>query len=355
MGLIIIINKQIGENMKTWKKAGITALAGSLVATSAFAGAVTVSGNANLTYTGNTGAQDTANGGSGGTVAQKVDGSRWGLNKSLTFSGSGEMDNGWTVSVSQTLSDGSSTGLGATLDMGDMGSINYEADTGQRGIGKIRDMLPSADEGFDNGMDANGTVSGGGVSGRVSGGASGFHYSKALDMVEIGVGYSPKSASTSGSGGVMGAGAGASSTSAFIKIDPMDGLEIGFGTGETKTVTAGDSSQTDDHTTVYVSYVYGPLTVAYQNSQIDTYSTSADDESTNWGVLYAVNDEMSISYHDHVNDDSTVTTDEEVTGWGASYTVGSMTFKAHRNSGDGLTNAASKESEHTEVGVTFAF
>ena len=64
---------------------------------------------------------------------------------------------------------------------------------------------------------------------------------------------------------------------------------------------------------------------------------------------------MSISYHDHTNDDSTVATDEEVTGWGASYTVGSMTFKAHRNVGDNLTNAASNESEHTEVGVTFAF
>ena len=65
---------------------------------------------------------------------------------------------------------------------------------------------------------------------------------------------------------------------------------------------------------------------------------------------------MSISYHDHVNEDSlNGATDEEVTGWGASYTVGSMTFKAHRNHGDNLGNAASMESEHTEVGVTFAF
>ena len=46
--------------MKTWKKAGLTALAGSLVATSAFAGAMTVSGSANLTYTGETGAQDSS-------------------------------------------------------------------------------------------------------------------------------------------------------------------------------------------------------------------------------------------------------------------------------------------------------
>ena len=339
--------------MKTWKKAGLTALAGSLVATSAFSGAMTVSGTANLTYTGNTGAQDTV--GADGTGAG-VDGARWGINKTISFSGSGELDNGWTVSVSQSLTDGSSTGLGMTLDMGDAGSLNYEADTGQRGVGKIRDMLPSADEGFDNGMDTNGTDSGGGVSGRVSGGASGFHYSKAMDMIEIGVGYAPKGGSANGSGGNSGTGGGASATSAFVKIDPMDGLEIGFGVGETGTTTGSDSSQTDDHSTAYISYVYGPLTVAYQTSEIETYAAgSPDDESTRWGVLYAVNDEMSISYHDHVNDDSTVATDEEVTGWSASYTVGSMTFKAHRNHGDNLGNAASKESEHTEIGVTFAF
>ena len=291
--------------MKTWKKAGLTALAGSLVATSAFSGAMTVSGSANLTYTGNTGAQDSV----ALTAATDLDGARWGANKTISFSGSGEMDNGWTVSVSQSLTDGSSTGLGMTLDMGDAGTLNYEADTGQRGVGKIRDMLPSADEGFDNGMDANGTNTSGGVSGRVSGGASGFHYSKAMDMIEIGVGWAPKGGSTNGSGGVSGAGAGASATSAFVKIDPMDGLEIGFGVGEAAASSAGDKSQTDDHQTAYVSYVYGPLTVAYQVSEIDTYtSTQSDDESTRWGVLYAVNDEMSISYQDHVNDDNKVAT-----------------------------------------------
>jgi len=341
--------------MKTWKKAGVTALAGSLVATSAFAGAVTVSGTANVTYTGNTGAQDTA-GASPGTGTNQSDGQRWGINKSISFAGSGEMDNGWTVSIGQTLKNGSVTGLSMTLDMGDSGSLNYEGSTGARGIGKIADMLPSANEGFDDGMDVDGSGTSGGVTGKVSGGGQGFHYSKAMDMIEIGVGYAPKGGGTSVNGAVSGVGATASDISAFVKIDPMDGLEIGFGTGETGTAATGDSSQTDDHSTVYVTYVYGPLTVGYQTSTIDTYTaTSPDDESTNWGVLYAVNDELSISYHDHTNDDSTVATDEEVTGWGASYTVGSMTFKAHRNSGTGLRNAASSESEHTEVGVTFAF
>jgi outer membrane protein OmpU len=338
--------------MKTWKKAGVTALAGSLVATSAFAGAVTVSGTANLTYTGNTGAEDAT----GGSASTDIDGNRWGMNKTLGFSGSGEMDNGWTVSISTTLLNAGASGVGLTLDMGDAGSLNYEGGTGQRGIGKIRDMLPSADEGYDNGMDANGTNTGGGISGRVSTGATGFHYSKAMDMIEIGIGYTPKGGSTSSGGGVGGAGGTASGTSVFVKIDPMDGLEIGFGTGEVNTTAAGDQSQTDDHTTAYISYVYGPLTVAYQVSEIDTYTAAqSDDESTNWGVLYAVNDEVSISYHDHVNDDSTVTVDETVTGWSASYTSGSMTFKAHRNKGTNLGNAVAMESEHTEIGVTFAF
>jgi len=341
--------------MKTWKKAGVTALAGSLVATSAFAGAVTVSGTANLTYTGNTGAQDT---GSAAIKATGVDGNRWGLNQSLSFAGSGEMDNGWTVSVSQTLANGASTGIGMTLDMGDAGSLNYESDTGARGIGKIKDMLPTADEDAANGLDSNGTTAGGGVSGTVAAGTTGFHYSKAMDMVEIGVGYAPKGGGTSGAGGMSGLGATASATSAFIKVDPMDGLEIGYGVGEYTAAAGGDANLTDDIDTMYVSYVYGPLTAVYQVSNTDTddsTTATADDEQTKWGVLYAVNDEMSLSYQNVENDDSTTSVDEEVTGIAMSYTVGSMTFKAHRNKGTNLTNAAANESEHTELGVTFAF
>ena len=339
--------------MKTWKKAGVTALAGSLVATSAFAGAMTVSGGATLTYAGETGAQDSA---SAGADSFGNDGGRWGMNKTISFAGSGEMDNGWTVSLANTLTDAASSAVSITLDMGDAGSLNYEGGTSQRGAGKIKDMMPTADEDVGNGLDTNGTTTGGGTSGTVSGGTTGFHYSKAMDMIEIGVGYSPKGGSTADSGGVSGSGAGASSTSVFVKIDPMDGLEIGFGVGETAAASLGDNSQTDDHETAYITYVYGPVTFGYQVSNTDTYtSTQSDDEQTRWGVLYAVNDEMSISYQDHENDDSTVATDEEASGWSASYTVGSMTFKAHRNKGTNLGNIASMESEHTEVGVTFAF
>ena len=97
--------------MKNWKKAGLTALAGSLVATSAFAGAMTVSGTANITYAAETGKQDSI-----GTAASAAetgnDGSRWGINKTLSFSGSGDVgETGWTITVSQSLAAGSTTGV----------------------------------------------------------------------------------------------------------------------------------------------------------------------------------------------------------------------------------------------------
>ncbi len=240
--------------MKDWKKVGLTALAGSLVATSAIAGAVTVSGTANLTYTKKSGAQDAAPN-QPSDFYTGSDGNRWGINKTLAFSGSGELDNGWTVSVSQSLKAGSTTGVGMTLDMGDLGSIDYQADTSARGIGKIKDMIPTADEDVANGIDVNGSATGGGLSGTVAGGTKGFHYANTIsDMVEIGVGYAPKGGKGNAQGGTSGAGAVEPYTSAFVKLDPIDGLEVGIGIGDGPAGNA-DAQQTDDFMTVYGTYV----------------------------------------------------------------------------------------------------
>ena len=69
--------------MDTMKKLGLTALAGSLVATSAYAGEMSVSGSAKVTYTSQDEKEVTGNGFSSG--------------KGLTFSGSGDLDNISTI------------------------------------------------------------------------------------------------------------------------------------------------------------------------------------------------------------------------------------------------------------------
>ena len=54
--------------------------------------------------------------------------------------------------------------------MGDAGSLNFEGGTSSRGIGKIGDMMPTADEDVGNGIDVDGSGTSGGLSGGVSGG-----------------------------------------------------------------------------------------------------------------------------------------------------------------------------------------
>ena len=133
--------------MDNLKKVGLSALAGSLVAFSAQAGELSVSGGAKITYTADTGNEDVAH-----------DGNRFGLQKSVSFTGSGELDNGHTVSLAQVIATtGSLTSTVLTYDMGDMGKLVYQEDSGDLGIGKIDDVMPTADEVTINGIDTEGS------------------------------------------------------------------------------------------------------------------------------------------------------------------------------------------------------
>ena len=98
--------------MNKLKKVGLSALAGSLVATSAYAGEMAVSGSAKLTYT-----DKQQN--SGAT------GSPFGMNKLLGFSGSGELDNGNTVSVYFGNNGTSQSSATLSYDMWDSGKFTY--------------------------------------------------------------------------------------------------------------------------------------------------------------------------------------------------------------------------------------
>jgi len=70
--------------MNKFKKIGLTALAGSLVATSAFAGAVTATGGASFEV-------QHVNGGAANA------GKAFSMGNSVTFTGAGELDNGLNV------------------------------------------------------------------------------------------------------------------------------------------------------------------------------------------------------------------------------------------------------------------
>ena len=324
------------------KKIGLTALAGSLVAVSAYAGELSVSGAAKMTYTANTGNEDAA------------DGSRFGLNNAVTFSGSGELDNGHIVSLSHTIDAGAALSSSIlTYDMGDLGKITYNQDSATMGIEVIDDLTPTADEEVFNGIDAGLTTTNDGPVGYANGsGATGFNYNySAIDGVSIDIGYNPKSTSSNvDDGGVSGDGAQRSSQSIAIQYTAIDGLNIYGGTGE-----EGSGQTVNDVDTYGVKYAFGPLTVGVQRTDIDIADSSADLETTAFGVAFAVNDNLSISYGESETEEDGTTTDQELSGFSIGYSMGGMTVKAHQNKGEGIANTAANESEHTEIAISFAF
>ena len=104
--------------MNNLKKVGLTALAGSLVAFSAQALEMSVSGSAKITYV------DEGKGSAGNT---DVTGNPYGFDQALAFNGSGDSDLG-TVSVMHVLNvNGPATSSSLiTIDMGDAGKISLD-------------------------------------------------------------------------------------------------------------------------------------------------------------------------------------------------------------------------------------
>ena len=226
--------------MNNIKKIGLTALAGSLVATSAFAGAMSVSGSAKVTY-----ASNGEEGVMGGTSFTN--------SKGISFSGSGELDNGFNVSTGYTMSDAAFSSSNVVLDMGDSGTLSFMNSTALAGIDKYDDVMPTAGEEVWDDLLGGGDK---GVVGVTSGNAFGYEVST------MGVTLSASYAKEAG---------GSPSSLVIVSDDLMDGLQVGAGVG--KAVVS--STVENDHSTVWAKYTSGMATVGIQTSSID--KASADE------------------------------------------------------------------------------
>ena len=332
------------------KKIGLTALAGSLVAMSAaVAGELAVSGSAKLSYTGKGGNEDST-----------VTGSGFGMQENIGFNGSGEMDNGMTVSLSHTLhSDAAGASTSSiTLDMGSAGVLTFAEGTSGIGINAIDDVMPTAEEEVSNGLsiaaaDSATSADQAGNTYEANMGKTGFNYAYSMDMGSIVLGYSPKNTSARvDDGGTSGAGAATESGKSVhvVLASLVDGLTVYAGTAE---------SGVDDHDTAALTYAAGTITVGYQWSEIDREAansgSAADSERTQASIAFAVNDNLSVSYGMIETDITGQAKDEELTGFSVGYSMGGMTINAHRNEGEDMGGVANNESEHTEISVSFAF
>jgi len=316
--------------MTNLKKIGLTALAGSLIATTAMAGSLSVGGGAKLSHTTKGGTTDTASG------------NNWGMQKLLSFTGGGELDNGHSVSLSHYMTvEGAQSSSILTYDMGDAGKVSFTDGAGGLGIAGIDDLMPTAVEEIWDGL-------GGTKNGYAAQAGNGFEYTNtSVDGVKVELGYGTNQGAND-DGGTAGAGSLRSSESIAIQYTGIEGANIFYGTG-----SQGATATTDnDFDTLGVTYSIGAATVGFQMTDVDP-ATGNDEDNTQYGISFAVNDDLSISYGESTVEVSG-SVDQDIKGFSIGYSMGGLTLQAHVNEGDNIGNTANNY-EHTEISLSMAF
>ena len=205
----------------------------------------------------------------GSQGGERVTGNPFSNSKGITFSGSGELDNGFTVSTGYTMTNAAFSSSYVSLDMGDAGTLSLMNSTALAGIDKYDDVMPTAGEEVWDDVDADDN----GVVGTTSANAIGYEVS-AMGLT-ISASYAKEALGTANS-------------IVLIADDLMDGLQVGYGTG--KAVVS--STVENDHSTAWAKYTAGMATVGIQTSSID--AASADEDRLGMAISLAVNEKSDV-------------------------------------------------------------
>jgi len=307
--------------MNKLTKYGLTALAGSLVATSVSAGEMAVSGGWSWSY--DSGDSD------------EVTGNPFSMGDSLTFSGSGETDQGWTAGVSIEVDGGTYDDYKLTLDMGDSGKLTYSgASVTGDGIHMVNNIVPAADTAVYSMTDtatAYGVASGADATGNI--------------------GYNITVGDVKGSA-EMQKGAGTDRTFG-IQYTGVDNMTLVYGMGE---VNPGQSNGGRDETVWGIKYAVGGVTMAYMQTEVDIGgSGAADEEATHMGISFAVNDDLTVSYAVQDVEITGKSLDEKNAGFGISYTMGSMSVAAYAGKTTDGNGTSTQDDEGKGLTLSIAF
>ena len=236
--------------MNNLKKVGLTALGTVLVAGSAQAATMSVSGGTSIFF----GGEDNSNAGNG-----------WSMTDQVTFSASGEMDNGFTISTSLQLDGTAAAGNGApfddrslTIDSGDMGVLVFSGHGSSGPVGAWDDLVPTANE------ESWGTSIGGTVDGPTNAtiGNNSFVYDYSVnDSIAIKAAYKPAKGTPL-----------ESSTEIGIAYTGIEGLTVKAAMGENN--DAADKLDLNVFSAVYAS---GPISVGIQSNESDA-GTGTDED-----------------------------------------------------------------------------
>jgi len=312
--------------MNKFKKIGLTALAGSLVATSAFAGELTATGSASIGVSNITGSNDQSTG------------KDWSMGNSVILGGSGELDNGMTVSMSFELDSGVDTGTGTgpfdnhsvTVSSDSLGTLVFSGHGGSSAQGAM-DTTAAGDI-WDQTLGITGITA-------AASGDDSLHYTlpEVMEGLAISASLSP------------GRAAQESHTAYGLVYTGYDGLTVKYGVGD-----SGAPGSETESTTMMASYAIGPITASVSQTEADN-TGAANRTVDSFGIAYTVSDDISVSYGSETFDLAGNATDEEVEAIGVSYTSGGMTISATQYEAKGAGNSASAKTDKWSLSASFAF
>ena len=308
--------------MDNIKKLGLTALAGSMVATAASSAELSASGSWALSYTSE---DDDA-----------VNGQAFTAGNSVTFSGSGELDNGWTASMSYELDDDVMDDYSLTLDMADMGVFKYGESTSGSGIDIASNMVPAVDTAIYSSVGTDTTAYGVARSAQDTGNLG---WTKSVDDLKVSAEYARNTTT------------GGSDTSFGVTYAGVDGLTLAAGVASTNTGGAAEI----ESLTYGAKYVTGAWTIGLQITSVDIEGTTEDEDGTHMGVSYNVNDDVSVGYIRQETDFSGTKSDEEHSGFQASYSMGSISFSGRVGKVDNMGGTAGSSDEDKHITMSVAF
>ena len=322
------------------KKIGMTALAASLVSTSVFAGELTASGGASLNVEGFSG-----NSGLGSNTD-----TAFSMGDSVVLSGSTELDNGLTVTMSYEL-DGDTENTSSPYDDNSltiasdaMGTIKFSAHGGSSASSAL-DGTAAGDmfDNFDTGLTVTGSTT------TAAGGGDNSIFYTLPSMVD-GLAVNA-SLNTTGDTGENALGYSATYTG-------VDGLSLSYGTAD---VNSGLATTSGDQTVMKASYAYGPVTLAYTNSELKLGAADAEatgQEVTSYAVSYTVSDALSVTVGTEVIESGLLNSaDAAYEGVTVAYTAGGMTLTAKNQVADAIshTTNANEDYNYWGLGLSFAF
>jgi outer membrane protein OmpU len=357
----------------------LVVLASVVSFSSANAGVLEVTGTAKATYSIQ---------GSDSTTGKNDAGKGLGITNELAFTGTGELDNGFTWKYQVELDDNTSgattsddTRLEVTTPYGTVAAYNTEGGLST----KYKFSAAAYGAGSDNGAGGNMNY------GQAIDSYNNLQYHTPADLLPLGItakyalAPSAESAKNSGNGNPASTTGGADKAQQFqVMAEPITGLNIGASylnqDGEKGTIQGYETGG------AYATFASGPFTVGYGEHKVANNISTVTSQTTSTALTtaalkgtvkhfenkavsvgYKVNDSLSISYEEEKSEaakrtivtatkaDTAADVELEVSTIQAAYTMGGMTLSLSMKD---ITNAdyvINKDESETLIAVVMAF